>query len=157
MHLALRHMAALLIVLYLFIPVMGFAHVGSADVGVTEIRSQGEVAGSPCDHCPCSNEQGTHCCDSTFCSCAFQSPLVQGVRVHYAPVEILSRRSEPFRMLPQVYLSIVVPPQNQYPERFLMLSHVRIVMPLRVVSALQHNPDTQDTCVNEVVFLHENA
>jgi len=118
MHLSFRHMSALLIILYLFIPVMGFAHAGVPDAGTTDIRSLCAVAGSPCDHCPCSEEQGSPCCDTDFCSCSFHSPPVQGVQVRYAPVVVIARRTESFWMLPQVYLPIFVPPQNQLPERF---------------------------------------
>jgi len=110
-------MAVLMIFLYLLIPAIGFAHVGAVDAGITEIRSQSAVAGSPCDNCPCSDDQGAHCCDGTFCSCAFQSPPVQGIQVKYAPDVIIARHSEPFWLLPQVYLPIFVPPQNQFPER----------------------------------------
>jgi hypothetical protein len=118
MHLTFRHMSALLIILYLLIPVMGLAQVAAPDAGETEIRSNGAVAGSPCGHCPCSDEQGSRCCNTDFCSCAFHSPPVQGVRLSYDPVVIIARRAESFWMLPQVYLSIFVPPQNQIPDRF---------------------------------------
>ena len=116
MQLRLRHISALLIILYLLIPVMGFGHDTAPDTRTTDIRSIGEVAGSPCDGCPCSDEQGSRCCDIDFCSCAFHCPSVQGVQVRYAPVVIVARHAESFRMLPQVYLSIFVPPQNQFPD-----------------------------------------
>jgi len=110
-------MALLLIILYLLIPVMGFAHVNNADAGAANIRSMGVVAGSPCDHCPCSDEQGPRCCDADFCCCAFHSPQVQGVQVRYAPVVTIARPAEPFWVLPRVYLSIFVPPQNPSIDR----------------------------------------
>jgi hypothetical protein len=113
MHRALRHLSSLLIIIYLFIPVMGFAHVGDQGVAATEIRSIGAVAGAPCGHCPCGDEQGSHCCDTGCCSCAFHSPPVEVLQPGYAPVVVIARHTESFRMLPQVYLSIFVPPQNQ--------------------------------------------
>jgi hypothetical protein len=106
-------MAMLLIILYLFIPVMGFAHAGVADVVVTDIRSIDRFAASPCDHCPCSDGQGTHCCDTASCSCAFHSPPAQGVQVNYAPIVSITRHRDSFWFLPQVYGSIFVPPQNR--------------------------------------------
>jgi len=115
MHFALRHMSVLLLVLYLIVPVMGFAHVGK-DVRATDNQSIGGVAGSLCDSCPCSDEQGSRCCDADFCCCAFHCPPVQGIQARYAPVVIVARHGESFWVLPQVYFSIVVPPQNQFPD-----------------------------------------
>ena len=116
MHLTFRHMSALLLILYLFVPVMGFAHAGGVDVWVNEIGSHGGVASVPCDGCPCNDGQGSHCCDSDFCCCAFHCPPVQGIQVRYEPVEVITRHAESFRMPPQIYLSIFVPPQNRLPD-----------------------------------------
>jgi hypothetical protein len=44
----------------------------------------------------------------------FHSPPVLGVQVHYAPFVISTRFIESFWMLPQVYFSIFVPPQNRF-------------------------------------------
>ena len=112
MHRALSHVTQFLIVLYLFVPVMGFAHVDASHGGITEIQAVGGVVGSPCDHCPCSDEQGSRCCDASSCSCGFHGPPTQGLQIHYAPVEIITRHAEPFRMLPLVYFPIFVPPQK---------------------------------------------
>lgn len=113
MYRAFRHIAAVLIIFYLCIPVMGFAHVDVPEGGVADIQlSEGAVT-SPCEHCPCSDEQGSHCCDTTSCSCAFHSPPGQGVQVLYAPVVIINRQADIFWILPQVYGSIFVPPQNR--------------------------------------------
>jgi hypothetical protein len=113
MYSALRHMSVFLILLYLFVPVMGFAHTG-----IAEIRARTEVVDSGCDHCPCNDEQGKHCCDSTNCGCSFQSPPEQGFQINYVPVVIVDRHREPFWILPQVYLSIFVPPQNQSRQHY---------------------------------------
>ena len=109
----LRHMSVLLLIVYLFIPVMGFAHDAAPDAGVTEIRTVAADDGSPCDGCPCSNEEGSPCCDTGFCSCAFHSPPVQGIQLRYDLDVNIVRHTESFWMLPQVYLPIFVPPQNQ--------------------------------------------
>jgi len=114
MHLTFRHMAVLLIILYLCIPVMGYAYVDAPAVMAVDIRSSDGVAGAPCKHCPCSDEQGSHCCDTISCSCAFHSPPEQGVQVHYTPVVIVTRHTDSIRKLPQVYGSIFVPPQNRF-------------------------------------------
>jgi len=113
-HLTFRHMAAFLIILYLLIPVTGFAHADVAAVAAIDIRSIGDGAGSPCDHCPCSDEKDATCCDTASCSCSFHSPPVQGGQVRYAPVVVITRHTESFRMLPQVYSTIYVPPQNRF-------------------------------------------
>jgi hypothetical protein len=107
-------MASFVIVLYLLIPVAEFAHAAVPAAGTADIRAIGVSAGSPCQDCPCSDEQGSHCCDSTCCSCAFHSPPVQAIQLRYAPLVDITRQSEPFWMLPMVYGSIYVPPQNQY-------------------------------------------
>jgi hypothetical protein len=134
MLLAFRHMALLLIVLYLFIPVMGFAHVDVPDVGATAVRLVDGALGSPCDHCPCSDGQGSRCCDAAYCSCAFHSPPDQGFQVSYAPIMIITRNSESFWMLPQVYRPIFVPPQNRFMADCLMLLKMNtIAMSLEVV------------------------
>jgi hypothetical protein len=106
-------MSTLLLIIYLFIPVLGFAHVIIPVAGTSEIRSITAVAGSPCDDCPCSNQEESHCCDSGSCSCAFHSPPMQGCQLRYDPDVNSIRHTESFRMLPQVYYSIFVPPQNR--------------------------------------------
>jgi hypothetical protein len=114
MHPSLRHLASLLIILYLCIPVMGFSHAAVVDVAATEVGSLDAATGSPCGHCPCSDEQGSVSCDTGCCSCAFHSPPAQSAQPGYAPVVVVTRHDESFWMLPQVYLSIYVPPQNLF-------------------------------------------
>jgi hypothetical protein len=118
MHVSLHHISVFLIIIYLCIPVIGFAHVDIPNAEEMNIRSVGEVAGSPCERCPCSDEQGSSCCDTDFCCCGFHSPPVLGIQLYYAPVVVIVRHIESFWKLPQVYFSIFVPPQNQSPERF---------------------------------------
>ena len=117
MNLTFRQIAVLLILVYLFLPVAGFAHVAAPKVTAMELRSTGGVElGSPCDHCPYSNEHESDCCDTTACSCAFHTPPSQNHRIRYAPVVGLIRLTESFRALPQVFLPIYVPPQNRCSE-----------------------------------------
>jgi hypothetical protein len=107
-----RHMTALLIIVYLSIPVMGFAHFNAPAQVAVEERSREGVTSVPCDQCPCGDEQGSDCCDSASCSCSFHSPPVQTLQIRYSPVVNLLQQSDPFWILPQVYLTIFVPPQN---------------------------------------------
>lgn len=131
MHRSLRHMALLLIIFYLFIPVMGLAHSGGPDIGASNLSSIGSEIGSPCDHCPCSDEQGACHCDASCCSCASHSPPVQGVQIRYAPVIIITRHMESFMLLPQVYFTIFVPPQNPFAGSFSVVAeHTDRFMPL---------------------------
>jgi hypothetical protein len=129
-----RHIAVLLVVIYLFIPVMGLAHAGVPFAGTAVIRTIDGREDSPCENCPCSQENDSHCCDSACCSCAFHCPPVQGMQVRYSPIVIIARHGEPFRAMPQVYLPIFVPPQNllsdSSPEIF---DTETILMPLAVV------------------------
>jgi hypothetical protein len=116
MQLTFRHIALFLMMVYLLIPIAGFAHVAAPDFWVMEIQSINGSPDSPCDHCPCSDEHESHCCDTGFCSCALHSPPVQGVQLRYVPIVVVTRFAESSRKLPQVYLSIVVPPQNRFLE-----------------------------------------
>jgi hypothetical protein len=118
MHVSLHHISVFLIIIYLCIPVIGHARVDIPNAEKMNVRSVGEVPGSPCEHCPCSDEQGSGCCDTDFCSCGFHTPPVPGVQLCYDPVVIIVRHIESFWKLPQVYFPIFVPPQNQSLERF---------------------------------------
>lgn len=82
----------------------------------TDVSSVRTVCSAPpsfsCDGCPCSDENGSSCCDSAFCCCACHAPLSQYHRLTYAPVIITQDFIEPLRVLPQVCRPIFVPPQN---------------------------------------------
>lgn len=99
---------AVLIVLYLAFPAASLACAVSPETGVSSARSF--IA--PGDTCPCSDGQSSECCDMTFCTCACHIPLGQGTRLVYAPVIYTQSFREHFWSLPQVFLSIFVPPQN---------------------------------------------
>jgi len=132
MFLLLRHIAVILIVSYMFVPLTGFAHAEAAMAGTAESGLTDREAASPCDHCPCNDEQSSPCCDTSSCSCSFHSPPVQGVQVKYAPIVIITRPTESFRKPPQVYSSIFVPPQNRF-QSLLGLS-AKVCYPLRRVA-----------------------
>jgi len=113
MNFTFRHSAVLIIILYLCLPVVGFAHA-DISAGLIDVRltDGGITQEAPCDQCPCSDEHGSDCCGASVCGCAFQSPPEQALRVRYAPVVVSLRSLDSFWVLPQVYLPIFVPPQN---------------------------------------------
>jgi hypothetical protein len=114
MNFRFRHSALLLMIIYMLIPVAGFAHVDIPTAAAIDLRlTAGAENEAPCDHCPCNDDQGSDCCGTTVCSCAFHSPPEQRMLIRYAPVVVLIRHTDSFWVLPQVYLPIFVPPQNQ--------------------------------------------
>jgi len=102
----------ILILLYLFLPVTNFAHAGTSDEGSPVVQSTAVANSSPCDDCPCSDDQIPDCCDTTSCNCSCHAPLTDRFHLSYSPVVLLQRNFEPGCALPQVHLSIFVPPQN---------------------------------------------
>lgn len=114
MNITYRHMiSALVLVLYLLIPAQSLVH--AAAIGAETTTTQSEVstsADSSCPACPCSDEQGSDCCDSTFCTCSFHTPTTEHLYQNYSPMVTINRLLDPHWSLPQVYGSIFVPPQN---------------------------------------------
>lgn len=105
--------ATILIVMYLALPTTLFAHIASMEVGDDSLQATASSSTiAPCDNCPCSDGQGSECCDSTFCNCACHAPLGQDLRLTYAPVIATQNFREPSWSFPQVYRTIFVPPQN---------------------------------------------
>ena len=102
-----------LIVIYLALPATNLAHAAAREGSVPPTQATCSVTtAAPCDSCPCTGGQESDCCDSTFCSCACHAPLGQGLRLVYAPVIVTQNFREPTGALPQIFLSIFVPPQN---------------------------------------------
>ena len=102
-----------LIVIYLAMPATNFARAVTIEAGLPSAQAAGgTTTTAPCDSCPCSDGQGSDCCDTTFCNCACHAPLSQGLQLTYAPMIIDQSFPEPSWVLPQVYRSIFVPPQN---------------------------------------------
>jgi hypothetical protein len=61
---------------------------------------------------PLEQHQDYDGCDTCFnCSC-HASPIVQPFRLNYNPIIISLASSDPFRYLPEVFLSKFIPPQN---------------------------------------------
>jgi hypothetical protein len=105
--------AIILIVIYLSLPTTILAHAAAQEsTAPTGQSPAGITTNTPCDHCPCSENQGSDCCDTTFCNCACHAPLSQGVLLKYAPVIASQNFAEPSWSFPQVYRTIFVPPQN---------------------------------------------
>jgi len=105
--------STILIVLYLALPATSYARAVAQDGSAPRDRTVWSTTSTaPCDTCPCSDGQGSDCCDSIFCSCACHAPLSQTLRLVYAPEFVILNFREPVWSLPQVFLSIFVPPQN---------------------------------------------
>ena len=105
--------ATVLIVIYLALPTTILAHA-TMEAGFPAAQAVSMVASpAPCGDCPCSDGQGSDCCDSSFCNCSCHAPLSQGVRLVYAPLIASQNFLEPSWSFPMVYRPIFVPPQNQ--------------------------------------------
>lgn len=105
--------ATVLIVICLALPTTIFAHAATLEKAASGVQTlSGMAATAPCDDCPCSDGQGSDCCDTCFCSCACHAPLSHGLRLIYAPEIVSQSFREPSWSLPTVYRSIFVPPQN---------------------------------------------
>jgi hypothetical protein len=108
-------LVATLMVLYLFLPVQvqSFSHVATLDAEKTGLQMPGGmVVKVHCNSCPCNDEQGSDCCDTTSCCCSCHAPLVQHAWFNYSPVVMVLHQPDPYWSLPQVYLPIFVPPQR---------------------------------------------
>jgi hypothetical protein len=105
--------SVVLIVIYMALPATGLATAVALDSGLLnsgqEYSSQTTI---PSDNCPCSDEGGSGCCETLFCSCECHAPLDRGLQLIYAPVIACQVVCELPWSLPQVYRTIVVPPQN---------------------------------------------
>lgn len=104
---------SILILLYLFLPVSNFAQAGTSDSVNPVVKFTYVADASPCEDCPCSDNQSQDCCDATSCNCACHAPLTQCFHLSYSPVVLIQKSSEQGCALPQVHLSIFVPPQNR--------------------------------------------
>ena len=105
--------AALLVAIYLVLPAANFARAATLEAGLTSMRSPYSSAITvPCDDSPCTDEQGSGCCGTTFCNCACHAPLSQRLLLNYSPLVVTQSFQEQPWSLPQVYRPIFVPPQN---------------------------------------------
>ncbi len=102
-----------LIIICLALAASNLAYAAAGEGDSTQIQSDCSMAvAAPCGGCPCTDGQGSDCCGSSFCSCECHAPLSRDHRIVYAPVIVTQGFREPTGSLPQVYLSIFVPPQN---------------------------------------------
>lgn len=105
--------ATILIVLYLFLPTQNNVHGANFDAGNSGLQISNDMPVKvPCNDCPCSDEHGSDCCDTTSCNCSCHVPLVQNIRFIYSPVVTALLPLEPYWSLPHVYFPIFVPPQR---------------------------------------------
>ena len=105
--------STLLIVIYLALPATNLAYAATQEEGVSSAQAVCSTATTDlCDDCPCSDGQGSDCCDSIFCNCACHAPLGQCIQLVYAPEIAAQSFRESSWSLPQVYRPIFVPPQN---------------------------------------------
>ncbi|MDD2366487.1 MAG: hypothetical protein PHN84_10020 [Desulfuromonadaceae bacterium] len=105
--------AILLIATYLTLSATSFAFAATGGSG--EISRQtyyGTETPATNGSSPCSHEENTNCCDTTFCNCGCHAPIASGMILKYAPLILLQSIREQSCTLPKVYLSIFVPPQN---------------------------------------------
>lgn len=109
--------ALLMLCAYLVLPLDAFAHHASA----ASATPRGEhslscvSAQQPASsHCPCSDRHDSRDCDDS-CFCCFCSPCLAPA-AHYLLQPRVTSASfslyDPFRLYPEVYLPIFVPPQN---------------------------------------------
>jgi len=106
----------LLAVLYLFLPAGNLLNAATpefsaADAAVVTFVFSSD--NSPCDDCPCHQEQKeTGCCDTGSYGCSCHTTPPSSISSSYAPTIILTGFFEPVRKTLDVYLQIFVPPQN---------------------------------------------
>lgn len=104
--------ATVLIVIYLTLPIAVCAQISALESGAPDVQVNNNVTSTASgDVCPCADETGSSCCDTTCC-CACHAPLGKVFRLAYAPVLASHVFSEPLRFFPLVYQAIYVPPQN---------------------------------------------
>jgi len=112
-----RHhiIAAVLLIVYLLFPatahVNAYAQHHENSVSVVSSSAPSDV---PAKDSPCSG--GMHdsgCCDTNSCSCSCHLPLtLNSLQIAYSPLISMQRFSDLSWYLPQVYLTIFIPPQN---------------------------------------------
>lgn len=71
------------------------------------------TASDPCPSCPLDQRHDNNDCD-TCADCACHASLtIQQFQLSHTPLFFGLNASEPFKYLPEVYLSKFIPPQNQ--------------------------------------------
>ncbi len=105
--------ATLLIIIYLTLPATSLAYAATLEGSVPSVQMFSDTTtAAPCGTCPCPDDQGSGCCETTGCNCECHAPLGRGLRISYAPVIATQSFREPSWSLSQVFRPIFVPPQN---------------------------------------------
>lgn len=63
--------------------------------------------------CPCNDGNGERGCDSACSCCSCFASLSKKYNLHIVPTAAILSVTEPLLLMPQVYLTIFVPPQNR--------------------------------------------
>lgn len=90
------------------------AHASQGELSVTwDQGSQSQVSASDqCPCCPLEHNDDQHSCDACINCICHASLTLQQFQLTYTPFIIDLKTSQPFRLLPEVYLSKFIPPQN---------------------------------------------
>jgi len=104
--------AVILMALYLLLPARALAHCDAPEPCSAGVQVVQAADDAPWGACPCSDGQHGECCESACC-CPCHAPFSQRITITYAPMVTRQGCSEILGELPQVYLSIFVPPQNR--------------------------------------------
>lgn len=109
-----RLTACLLLSVFLLLSINSYAQHFPASQQ-EEIRQTAVERGyCPTTGCPCTDDHSTTGGCSSECSCcSFLAPLPSPLAYAFSPATSTTDRPEPYWILPQVYLSIFVPPQNR--------------------------------------------
>jgi len=109
-----RFISLVILSLYLLLPVQSIASaitaLDSADHAFAQKSASSEQL--PCHDCPCSAADHSDC-DATCSCCLMLFPSLANLACRYNPAVLQLTAVEPYWILPHVYLSIYVPPQNQ--------------------------------------------
>ena len=109
-----RHIFSVLVLaLYLFLPAQSLVHAVTFTTDQSGEQSDyAKSVQSSCPDCPCSDENDSGHCDTSFCSCSFHAPITAHLKNVYAPMVTIDHLPDPLWALPQMCGSIFVPPQN---------------------------------------------
>jgi hypothetical protein len=105
----------ILLVLMLSVAINGMhasAHADQGHCSPSECHGESAGGGDAPPSSPFEHHQDEDGCDSCI-NCTCHAPLtVQPFQLSYSPIIMTLRLSDPFRHLPEVYLSKFIPPQN---------------------------------------------
>lgn len=96
----------------IFIAVQSFAQALPHSIAPDVQKIKCETVQIPCDDCPCNDEHGDRECDTACSCCSSFASLPESVIFLFSPIAAFFSPAEPLLLMPQVYFSIFVPPQN---------------------------------------------